>query len=212
MAEIVPFTEAVPGMESCAVESCERRSRSDSEWCSKHHRRWVRTGHPLGLEGVRTFRLAWIAAAVTSATDDCIVCPWAGAGRYAMFYEHEHGAMNGVHQIVCEQTHGPCPDGLECCHSCGNTYCANPRHLRWDTHTANMGDRKSHGTDNAGERSGQAKLNWYAVHWIRSYWATGDYTQTELGRMFALSPGQVNRIVNNKRWVANPITPQGGTS
>lgn len=51
-----------------------------------------------------------------------------------------------VHRLIAEAFHGPCPDGLECCHNNGNGLDNRPDNLRWDTHQSNMEDKVRHGT------------------------------------------------------------------
>jgi hypothetical protein len=51
-----------------------------------------------------------------------------------------------VHQLVAAAFHGPCPPGLEVCHSDGiKVHCA-PSNLRYDTKAANHLDQVRHGT------------------------------------------------------------------
>ena len=39
---------------------------------------------------------------------------------------------------ICEEVHGPCPDGMECSHICGDKNCVNPTHVCWETHDENI--------------------------------------------------------------------------
>lgn len=43
----------------------------------------------------------------------------------------------------------PQPPGMEACHSCDNTGCVAPDHLRWDTHKANMQEMGERGRSRA---------------------------------------------------------------
>ena len=49
-----------------------------------------------------------------------------------------------MHRFVCWLARGP-PEhhDLEVCHSCSNTSCVRPSHLRWDTHKNNMQEKAS---------------------------------------------------------------------
>jgi hypothetical protein len=167
-----------------------------------HYARWMRHGDPLAevREHDPAAKQAWIDAAISSATDECLVWPW-GASRYGI--RRRNGRNESVHVLVCEAVSGPKPDGKEVAHSCGLARCANPRHLRWATPTENHADKVGHGTNLAGDQHPNAKLTWYAVHWIRSLHATGDYSQKQLGRMFGLTGSTIGGIVNHKSWVAS---------
>lgn len=46
----------------------------------------------------------------------------------------------------------------------------------------------------------RAKLSYDEVAQIRKLYGTGNYTQTELSKMFNISLSQTHRIVKNKRW------------
>ena len=52
---------------------------------------------------------------------------------------------------------GPRPAGMEACHESGDARDNRPDNLRWDTHAANMEDRRRHGTLAIGERVGSSK-------------------------------------------------------
>lgn len=56
-----------------------------------------------------------------------------------------------------------------------------------------------------GERQGHAKLKWNQVHEIRALYATGKFTQGELGERFGVTKHNIKSIVLWKSW----ITPAG---
>jgi HNH endonuclease len=51
----------------------------------------------------------------------------------------------GVHHMICWAFHGPCPEGLECCHNDGIPDHNWPGNLRWDTRRSNINDQIRHG-------------------------------------------------------------------
>lgn len=55
---------------------------------------------------------------------------------------HFGGKRMTSHRFSAIIAHGPCPDGMECLHSCDNPICCNPNHLRWGAHFDNMQDVK----------------------------------------------------------------------
>lgn len=106
----------------------------------------------------------------------------------------------GAHRLVCIQAHGDPDDGQEACHNCGNPPCVNPRHLRWDTHKSNIGDKVAHGTHNRGTRHSLAKLSDADVLAIRRLVSGGGLTQAEIGEQFGISQMQVSNIHLRKQW------------
>jgi len=75
------------------------------------------------------------------------------------------------------------------------------------TRKENVHDRKRHGTDNAGERSGHAVLTTDQAFEIRELYATGEYTYHELEEMFPASYRTIADVVNGVTWksVGGPI-------
>lgn len=112
------------------------------------------------------------------------------------------GTMKSSHRIAWEIANGPIPDGMFVCHKCDNKTCVNPNHLFLGSHQDNMKDRNSKGRQAklTGILNGQSKLTEEQVLAIRSFYATGSYTQTELGERFGVSHQQIGYIVNRKLW------------
>lgn len=52
-----------------------------------------------------------------------------------------------VHHLVLEAFVGPRPDEAEACHGDGDPANNVASNLRWDTHSANIRDKRAHGTD-----------------------------------------------------------------
>ena len=82
-----------------------------------------------------------------------------------------------------------------------NNYVKN---LEWATHSENS----QHGYDNGlqkppclkGSKHGRAKLSEKEVLEIRRLHATGNYTQTALGKIFDVGKAVIGKIVNRKLW------------
>lgn len=51
-----------------------------------------------------------------------------------------------VHRLVLEVFVGPCPDGMECCHSDSSRSNNHLSNLRWDTHSSNIKDAVRRGS------------------------------------------------------------------
>lgn len=105
-----------------------------------------------------------------------------------------------VHKLVLLAFRDPCPPDMECCHNDGNPLNNRLKNLRYDTRTSNCQDRKLHGTNVAGEKCNKAKLTWEEVKKIRRLYATGNFTQRELGEMFEVNQPTIGYIVRNETW------------
>jgi hypothetical protein len=134
------------------VENCV--SPHDAHgFCSLHRQRWERFGDPL-RENVLTddgLPQAFIEAALTLNTDDCIPWPYSrdhkGYAKISVLCKDGKWRPRRVQRIVCQRTHGK-PRGKrnEAAHSCGNGHlgCINPNHLRWLTRKENMAEMREH--------------------------------------------------------------------
>ena len=111
------------------------------------------------------------------------------------------GRGNGrrVHRLVLEAFVGPCPEGLEACHSNGDPTDNRLENLRWGTHEDNHQDRVKHGTLNQGERAGGVKLTAEQVRNIRSLAARG-VLQKDLAQRYGVTKQTVSKIVKGERW------------
>lgn len=107
-----------------------------------------------------------------------------------------------AHRVAWELAFGDIPPGLFVCHRCDNRACVRPDHLFLGTAQENTVDMYAKGRGNPprGVKNGQAKLDESDVQAIR------DATEScrVVGMRFGVSPTQVNRIRNNKRWRSLP--------
>ena len=136
----------------------------------------------------------------------------------------------GAHRVAWLLVKGEIPDGLFVCHDCDQRICVRPDHLFLGTTLDNMqdmvrkgrsakGDRQGlrlhpgaaargeqHGRYThpertaRGERNGSAKLTEEQVREIRRLYATGDFSQTKIGKMFGVCYGNIGRIVRGDNW------------
>jgi hypothetical protein len=99
-------------------------------------------------------RKEFIAAAMATNTDECILWPYAirNSGYGAFSLKNRGQTINyDAHRYVCQLSHGESPT-MEAAHRCGRKLCINSKHLYWATHEANMADAKAHGTVIGGGR------------------------------------------------------------
>lgn len=104
-----------------------------------------------------------------------------------------------VHRLVLEAFHGPAPEGLEACHKNGNATDNRASNLRWDTRRANLHDRARHGTDNAGERHGQARLTEAQAREAKTLHARGNRIAA-IARAYDVSQGAIRALVTGRSW------------
>ena len=132
-------------------------------------------------------------------TDTCWL--WAGSIRpngYGLF--KFKGKKYSAHRFAYELFKNEIPKDMHVCHTCDIRNCVNPDHLWLGTHLDNMRDKSIKGRQVTGEKNGKAKLTETQVLSIREKYATGEYTQPELGKEFNVSLITVSRILNKKAW------------
>lgn len=138
-------------------------------------------------------RIEFIALALCSNTDECIIWPFA-IRKSSGYGAHSEGSGNNkknhdIHRYVCVQAHGQPEIGEEAAHQCGNRLCINFRHLYWATHLENMKDAKKHGTPVGGGRYRQ-KIFAYDRAMIK---ASKDSLLTLAGR-YGMDPAYMGRL------------------
>jgi DNA-binding XRE family transcriptional regulator len=106
-----------------------------------------------------------------------------------------------VHRLVLEVFVGACPPGMEACHSPNPDKTDNRlSNLRWDTKSANAGDRVTHGTQATGGNHPNAKLTDQQVQTIRERYAAGGVTYEELAMEFGVNSANIGHIVSGRAW------------
>lgn len=88
---------------------------------------------------------------------------------------------------------GPPPNDMEMCHNDGDPSNDQLGNLRYDTHNANMQDALRHGW-----RRNSSKLNQEEVCAIRTKFASGRYSKTELAEEFELSYSLICHVITGQ--------------
>ena len=138
--------------------------------------------------------------------DACLLWPYSTNGRYGIVCIEGRNVY--AHRVAFELNHGPISNGLQVCHRCDTPLCYNPPHLFTGTQSENVLDCVKKGRANKpyGEKKIQAKMTDGRVKEMRDLYATGIYTQRELGRMFGISDRNASAIVMGYAWKHVPLT------
>lgn len=118
-----------------------------------------------------------------------------------------------LHRAVLEAFIGPCPSGMEACHSPDpdRTNC-RLENLRWDTRRANnIQDKLAHGRLPIGTRHHATKLSEEDVLDIRRRASAGE-PQKGIAKAFGLSKAAVQFIVSGRTWKHLPLNPNQGAT
>lgn len=184
-------------MKKCYVEGCEKPAHRMG-LCGMHYARKLKYG-----DVHFTKRTPWgaakdfLAKAYLQETDDCIIWPYgkttAGYGRFQM-----DGVELYAHRSMAGMAHGEPFEGAQAAHTCGNPSCINKRHLYWATPSQNSADKLKHGTEQRGEKHGQAVLNEQQVKDI--YAAKGRISQRKLGERYGVNQATVSDIHTGRTW------------
>lgn len=140
---------------------------------------------------------------------------WVGAKT-----SHGYGSINikhkrrPAHRVVFEIIGKPIPAGLFVLHKCDITFCVNPSHLFFGTHTDNMRDMVAKGRSKhcvfAGETNYNAKLTQQQVNEIRNKYTKRGYryydennkkiTTTEIGKTYGVTQVMISYVLIGKNW------------
>lgn len=107
-----------------------------------------------------------------------------------------------AHRLAWFVTNGPIPDGLLICHHCDNPPCCNPRHLFVGTSKDNTRDciNKGRAKHPKGEWCHSTVLTEAKVLKIRAIYKLGGISRTDVGKLFGVSKGAIQKIVTRRSW------------
>lgn len=184
----------------CSADGCGSTSKAKG-MCGMHYARIKRHGDPLFVSGGTQpgDAISWLKSHANHL--DSVIClEWPFARRNGGYgHMRVNGEYIGAHRVMCRMVNGdPAGDVDHAAHSCGNSGCVNPHHLRWSTRSDNEADKIIHGTSNAGQNHGLSKLTGDDVIKIRLL--NGKLKQKEIAKMFGVKPPTVSAILSGKTW------------
>lgn len=190
-----------PKPRACSMEGCDKSARSQ-ELCEMHYTRLRRHGDPEAIMNAdrelsiseRMERYGW-----TVTDSGC----WEfngplrnGYGQISVPGNRSEIASRAAYMAWV----GPIEDGLYVCHKCDNPPCINPAHLFLGTHDENVQDSVSKKRHQYGTRQWLAKLTDDEALAVREMYATGRYTQKQVGQVFGIGQTAVSAIVRRVNW------------
>lgn len=95
---------------------------------------------------------------------------------------------------------GAIPRGMVVMHKCDNRLCCNPNHLEVGTIADNNHDAIAKGRNAKGERNGNSKLTELQVREIRAKHKLGEYTVSQLAKLYKVSESNMRSIVAEEHW------------
>jgi len=118
---------------------------------------------------------------------------------YVVLCKHNVPKTMACHALVLEAFVGPCPDGMECCHSNGVRDDNRLENLRWDTHKANCLDTIKHGKSTRGIKHPMAKLNEMQVSQIKALLQSG-LSCYKIAKGFVVCRRTIGQIKTGTTW------------
>lgn len=117
-----------------------------------------------------------------------------GQSGYGCFRQNSPRRTSPAHRVSWTLACGPIPEGKWVLHRCDNPACVRPDHLFLGDHDDNMADMAKKG------RAGRSKLTPRQVRMIRSRYAHGGVTNTQLAVTFDLCQAAISNIINRKSY------------
>ena len=117
------------------------------------------------------------------------------------------GKLARAHRVAYETEYAAVPAGLLVCHHCDNRSCVRPAHMFLGSHQANMDDMGAKGRNQQpkGERHGNSKLCSSGVLAIRTEYAAGGVSQSELARRHGVTKTLIGYVVRGEIWKHVPL-------
>ena len=138
-----------------------------------------------------------------SKIEKCMDGCWSWkAARFSKGYgQFTLGEFNHrAHRVSHWNFNGEFDETLDVMHSCDNPWCVNPEHLSHGTNQDNRTDSVNKKRHNIGSKNGNASLTDEKVLKMRELFETGNFTKSELSRMFNISPAVAGGVIDRKSW------------
>ncbi len=104
------------------------------------------------------------------------------------------------HRLSYFLAHGDIPDGLCVLHSCDNTLCVNPSHLRTGTAADNTADKVSKGRHCQGETVGTSRFTETDIREMRRLRQEENLPYHAIGERYSTDAGTAWQICTRRSW------------
>jgi len=105
-----------------------------------------------------------------------------------------------AHRLFYELAVGSIPGDLVVRHDCDNKRCVNLAHLQIGTQADNIRDASERRLLRHGAGHSRTHLSDEDIREIRSRYATGGITQTQLGLEYGVNNGSISRLISGQTW------------
>lgn len=176
-------------MRICSIEDCVNKHHAKG-FCNLHYRRWLKYGNPMLYKIIHEYHGHWGTSEYS--TWECM------KGRCLNKNNQAYKNYGGRGIIICErwkhsfmafyEDMGPKPFPKAVIDQIDNDGDYEPGNCRWTTIKINT------------RNSRQAKLSLRMAKKIKQLYATGRYTQRELGDVFNVAPRTISSITTGTRW------------
>lgn len=154
--------------------------------------------HVKAVTGDMKADLLWRMVAIGDP-DQC--WPWLGTKTsHGYGVAQRNGRRILAHRVAFAIKHGDITSGLVVRHKCDNPSCVNPNHLEVGTQADNLQDCRNRGRRADGERHPMAKLTTRAVWAIRSGYAAGGVSMSQLAATHGVGIRTIHAVVHCQRW------------
>ncbi len=193
--KIKPFTE---------FRSIKRKTTRDANYtskcfiCSRINNEKIR--RKKGIPKRLTYKNRFYSMALLPNENGCMI--WIGLKD-----KHGYGLVMGrvkytfAHRVAYMIFKGNIPANMGILHSCDNTSCVNPSHLRAGNQQDNVNDmiKRNRSVKLLGEKAPCHKLTEYQVREIREKHKQG-ISQKSLSLLYHMHQSSISTIVNYKQW------------
>lgn len=153
---------------------------------------------PTGIYKRKDLKTRFLEKIKSKDSNGCMLFNSIGENGYGKFsIKHKDILAHRTSWIIFK---GKIPNKMNVLHKCDVRGCVNPDHLFLGNHSDNMKDMVKKNRSLVGELNGSSKLTELEVIKIKSLLKSKELNQTEISKLFGVSPSMISLIYKNKKW------------